>query len=192
MITSSSPDFLPRETFTSFPLFSVPRNVQCHNVVAFTDLTLLWLFAKITVANRSICVSHKICATFPLSVPLLPGWQPFSYVRSVSQCFWAKAWVRFHNAWPRLGWRRRRRALVMTHPLKPTFRLSCLLGTQVLNSGVFAVSEEKSSQSMTFLSDGNFTFALSIFVVHGPVVTRKDKTNPTATIIFEADIQGLC
>ena len=155
MITSSSPDFLPRETFTSFPLFSVPRNVQCHNVVAFTDLTLLWLFAK-TVANRPICVSHKICATFPLSVPLLPGWQPFAYVRSVSQCFWAKAGPQLSSVsqcfWPRLGWRRRRRrAVVVTHPLKPTFKLSCLLGTQVLNSGVFAVSEEKTNSKHDFL-----------------------------------------
>ena len=130
---------------------------RSHPVVAFRQET---------VANRSICVSHTICATFPPSVPLLPGWRPFSYVRSVSQCFWAKAWVRFHNAWPRLGWQRRRqRALVVTHPLKPTFRLSCLLGTQVLNSGVFAVSEEKTTQNMTFLSGGNFTFALSAFEI---------------------------
>ena len=169
IITSSSPNFLPRETFTSVPLFSVPRNVQCHNVVAFTDLTLLWLFAKITVANRSICVSHKICATFPLSVPLLPGWQPFSYVSSVSQCFWAKAGPQLSSVSQCLA------------PVGLAEAAACSCGDASAEADFQTflsawdtsfklwsycyIVRKKGTQSMTFLSDGSFTFALSIFEV---------------------------
>ena len=133
---------------------------RSHPVVAFRQTS---------VANRSICVSHKICATFPPSVPLLPGWQPFAYVRSVSQCFWAKAGPQLSSVsqcWAPVGLAEAAACSCGDASAEADFQtfLSAWDTSFKLWSYCYIV-RKKGTQSMTFLSDGSFTFALSIFEV---------------------------